>query len=138
VGTLQPSIAARRAQGIKTRSVNLALAVVRRILNLATHLWCDENGLTWRDTTPLIQILPVTDARKPDRNRSSGLCYGSAALSFAALSAKLRVVATAGGTGIACSEGETVPAQSRPLCRTLPPGQFVSHSTRLRLSQHPW
>jgi integrase len=65
LGTLQPFIAARRAQGIKTKSINLALAVVRRILNLAARLWRDENGLTWLETAPLIQMLPVTDARKP-------------------------------------------------------------------------
>ena len=63
--TLQPFIEARRKQGRKTKSINLALAVVRRILNLAARLWRDENGLTWLDTPPLIQLLPVTDARKP-------------------------------------------------------------------------
>ncbi|HEB59687.1 MAG TPA: site-specific integrase, partial [Gammaproteobacteria bacterium] len=36
-----------------------------RILNLAARLWRDENGLTWLETPPLIQMLPVTDARKP-------------------------------------------------------------------------
>jgi len=65
LGTLQPFIAARREQGIKTKSINLALGVVRRVLNLAARLWRDENGLTWLDTSPLIQMLPVHDARKP-------------------------------------------------------------------------
>lgn len=65
LGTLQPFIEARRKQGIKTKSINLALAVVRRILNLAARLWRDEHGLTWLETPPLIQMLPVTDARKP-------------------------------------------------------------------------
>ncbi|MCP4235634.1 MAG: tyrosine-type recombinase/integrase [Aestuariibacter sp.] len=65
LGTLQPFIEARRKQGIKTKSINLALGVVRRILNLAARLWRDDNGLTWLDTPPLIQMLPVTDARKP-------------------------------------------------------------------------
>jgi integrase len=65
LGTLQPFIQARREQGIKTKSINLALGVVRRILNLAARLWRDENGLTWLDTPPLIQMLKVTDARKP-------------------------------------------------------------------------
>ena len=63
--TLRPFITARRKQGIKTKSINLALAVVRRILNLAARLWRDENSLTWLETPPLIQMLPVTDARKP-------------------------------------------------------------------------
>jgi integrase len=65
LGPLQPFIEGRRQQGIKTKSINLALAVVRRILNLAARLWRDDNGLTWLDTAPLIQMLPVTDARKP-------------------------------------------------------------------------
>ncbi len=64
-GSLQAFIEARRNQGIKTKSINLALSVVRRILNLAARLWRDENGLTWLETPPLIQMLPVTDARKP-------------------------------------------------------------------------
>ena len=54
LGTLQPFIAARRKQGIKTTSINLALGVVRRILNLAARLWAHENGLTWLETPPLI------------------------------------------------------------------------------------
>ena len=65
LGTLQPFIEARRKQGIKTKSINLALSAVRRILNLAARLWRDEHGLTWLETPPLIQMLPVTDARKP-------------------------------------------------------------------------
>lgn len=65
LGTLQPFIDARRAKGIKTKSINLALAVVRRVLNLASRLWRDEQGLSWLETPPLIQMLPVTDARKP-------------------------------------------------------------------------
>jgi integrase len=65
LGSLHPFIKDRRQQGIKTKSINLALSVVRRILNLAARLWRDENGLTWLETPPLIQMLPVTDARKP-------------------------------------------------------------------------
>ena len=65
LGTLQTFIEARRKQGVKNKSINLALSVVRRILNLAARLWRDENGLTWLETSPLIQMLPLTDARKP-------------------------------------------------------------------------
>lgn len=65
LGTLQPFIELRRRQGVKTKTINLALSVVRRILNLAARLWRDENGLTWLQTPPLIQMLPVTDARMP-------------------------------------------------------------------------
>ena len=65
LGTLQPFIEARRKQGVKTATINHGLAAVRRILNLAARLWRDEHGLTWLETAPLIQLLPVTDARQP-------------------------------------------------------------------------
>lgn len=65
LGTLQPFIEARRQQGIRTKSINLALGCVRRVLNLAARLWRDGNGLTWLEIAPLIQMLPVTDARRP-------------------------------------------------------------------------
>ena len=64
-GTLQPYIAARRAAGIKSKTVNNALSVTRRILNLAARKWRDEHGLTWLETSPLISMLPDTDSRKP-------------------------------------------------------------------------
>lgn len=66
LGTLNSFIAARRADGVKTKTINHALAVVRRILNLSARLWRDdETGLTWLETAPLIQLLLVTDARAP-------------------------------------------------------------------------
>ncbi len=64
-GTLEPYISTRRKAGIKTATVNRDLAVVRRILNLAARLWRDENGLTWLEVPPMIQFLPVVDAREP-------------------------------------------------------------------------
>ena len=45
--------------------MNLSLSVVRRILNLSARLWRDENGRPWLDTPPLIQMLPLNDARRP-------------------------------------------------------------------------
>jgi len=65
LGSLRIFIEARKKEGVKTKTINLALSVVRRILNLAARLWRDENGLTWLATSPLVQMLPVTDARKP-------------------------------------------------------------------------
>lgn len=65
MGTLQPFIGARRAQGIKTKSINLALGVVRHVLNLAASEWLDENNLTWLQSPPKIKLLKVEDARKP-------------------------------------------------------------------------
>ena len=64
-GTLRPFITARRERGVKTKSINLALGVVRHILNLAASEWLDENNLTWLQPPPKIKLLPVTDARKP-------------------------------------------------------------------------
>ncbi len=65
LGTLAKFIAARKKQGVCSKTINLALSVVRRILNLAARLWRHENGLTWLETPPLIQMLPEMDARKP-------------------------------------------------------------------------
>lgn len=64
-GTLQPYITARRASGIKSKSINNALSIVRRILNLASRKWRDEHGLTWLGTPPLISMQSTHDARKP-------------------------------------------------------------------------
>lgn len=64
-GTLQPYIIVRRASGIKSKSINNALSIVRRILNLAARKWRDEHGLTWLETPPLISMLSTHDSRKP-------------------------------------------------------------------------
>ena len=61
--TLRPFIEKRQADGVKTSTINLALAVVRHILNLAAE-WRDENGLTWIEHAPKIRLLRVKDARK--------------------------------------------------------------------------
>ena len=52
-GTLQPFIQARRKQGIKTKSINIALGVVRHILNLAASEWLDKTLLALPNPTPL-------------------------------------------------------------------------------------
>jgi integrase len=65
IGSLKRFVEARRKAGIKTTSINLALGVVRHILNVAASEWIDESGLTWLDRPPKIKMLPVTDARKP-------------------------------------------------------------------------
>ena len=63
--TLQVFINGRRKEGKATRTINHGLAVVRRILNLATYEWFDENGMTWLATRPNIKLLPEPDLRKP-------------------------------------------------------------------------
>lgn len=65
MGALESFIEARRKEGVKTRTINHGLQVVRRILNLAASLWMDEHGQTWLQAAPKIKLLPETDARKP-------------------------------------------------------------------------
>ena len=65
LGALQPFIEHRQHAGVKVKSINLALGVVRRILNLSARLWRDEHGLTWLENAPLIQLLPDSTAREP-------------------------------------------------------------------------
>jgi site-specific recombinase XerC len=65
MGSLQEFIAKRRRDGVKTKTLNAALAVVRRVLNLASTEWMDEQGMTWLDSAPKIKLFPVKDARSP-------------------------------------------------------------------------
>jgi integrase len=65
MGTLRPFIEARQKQGRKAKSINLALGLVRHILNMAASEWLDENNLTWLATPPKIKLLKVTDAADP-------------------------------------------------------------------------
>ena len=55
----------RQKQGVKNRTINRSLQMIRRILNLAHQEWLDEFGLTWLSDAPKIKLLPVTDSRKP-------------------------------------------------------------------------
>jgi integrase len=65
MGTLQAFIAKRRQDGVKTKTVNSALAVVRRILNLSASEWMDEQGMTWLAAAPKIKLFAIHDARVP-------------------------------------------------------------------------
>jgi integrase len=65
MGTLRPFIEARHRTRRKSKTINLALAVVRRILNVAASEWLDEHNLTWLAAPPKIKLLKVTDARQP-------------------------------------------------------------------------
>jgi len=65
-GTLEPIKLAMGLKGRKTKTVNLVLQVVRKILNKAARRWRDEaSGKTWLDAAPLISLLQVKDARPP-------------------------------------------------------------------------
>ncbi|HXH54313.1 MAG TPA: tyrosine-type recombinase/integrase [Gammaproteobacteria bacterium] len=65
IGSLQTFMNARRQDGVKMRTINHGLKVVRRILNLASSEWMDEHGLTWLAHAPKIKLLPEPDLRKP-------------------------------------------------------------------------
>jgi integrase len=65
MGTLQPFIAARKAQGVKNRTINYGLQTVRHILNIAAGEWIDENNMTWLQSPPRIKFLPENDKRSP-------------------------------------------------------------------------
>ena len=65
MGSLQEFIAKRRRDGVKTKTLNLALGVVRRILNLAASEWIDRQGKTWLKQAPKIKLFPLRDARPP-------------------------------------------------------------------------
>ncbi len=60
--TLAPFVEHRKRSGIRPKSINNALGVVRRILNLAARSW-RENGLTWLETPPMITMLPLKGAQ---------------------------------------------------------------------------
>jgi len=65
LGSLQPWIDQRRAEGAAAGTINHGLKVVRRILNLAAHEWVDEFGLSWLLAAPKIKLLPDVDKRQP-------------------------------------------------------------------------
>jgi integrase len=57
-GTLQAFIESRRNAGIKSGTIKRDLAVVRRILTLASRVWRDEQGRPWLTTAPPIIEMP--------------------------------------------------------------------------------
>ncbi len=54
-----------RSRKVKPGTIRRDLAVVRRILNLAARSWRDEQGLSWLETAPLIQMPPDDNPRQP-------------------------------------------------------------------------
>jgi integrase len=63
--TLAPYVQSQLGNGLSPGTVNRDLAVVRRILNLASRLWRDETDRPWLPVTPLIQMLRHPHARQP-------------------------------------------------------------------------
>lgn len=64
-GNLETYIQARKITGVKNRTINYGLQVVRHILNLAAQEWLDENGLSWIASAPKIRLLPEHSKRLP-------------------------------------------------------------------------
>jgi len=58
-------IESRREEGVKNRTLNYALQVLRHLLKLAAEEWRDEKGNAWLLQAPKIKLLPLHDARKP-------------------------------------------------------------------------
>ncbi len=56
---LKPFINFRQKQGVKARTINMSLQVVRRILNLSARKW------RWLKVMPLLDFLPETDKKDP-------------------------------------------------------------------------
>jgi integrase len=64
-GTLQPYIDHRRRQGIKSATVVREMAVVRRILTLASRVWRDLDNQPWLSVAPLLRMPDWKDAAEP-------------------------------------------------------------------------
>ena len=63
-GTLQSYIE-ERSKKVRPGTINRDLTVVRRVLNLAARSWRDDEGHSWLETAPLIQMLPDHNPRQP-------------------------------------------------------------------------
>jgi len=46
-------------------TINRSLSIARRVLSLCAVLWRDEQGLSWLQTAPMIELLPNPDKREP-------------------------------------------------------------------------
>lgn len=55
---------ARRADGVTAGTIRKELSCLRRVLNLAARVWRHDNGMSWLDAPPLIEM-ERGPARKP-------------------------------------------------------------------------
>ncbi len=66
--TLAPYVNARLEDEISHKTINLALGVVRRILNLAAAVWRDDStGNTWLAQAPKLTMLPLVGHQRDPR-----------------------------------------------------------------------
>mgnify|MGYP001813482783 CR=1 FL=1 len=47
---------ARRSDGVTAGTINKELSCIRRVLNLAARVWRHDNGMSWLDSPPLIEM----------------------------------------------------------------------------------
>jgi hypothetical protein len=65
MGRLEPYIRWRLDRGQSPATVNRDIAIVRRILNLASRVWRDGSGRPWLDVAPIIPELRHPYPRLP-------------------------------------------------------------------------
>jgi integrase len=63
-GTLANYRQARRTDGVAAGTIRKELSCLRRVLNLAARVWRHDNGMSWLDTPPLIEM-EQGPARRP-------------------------------------------------------------------------
>lgn len=63
-GTLAQYRQARRADGVTAGTIRKELSCLRRVLNLAARVWRHEDGMSWLESPPLIEM-EEGPARKP-------------------------------------------------------------------------
>lgn len=63
--TVAPFIAARRADGIKNKSINNALAIINRICKLANSRWRHPDRRPWLSVPARVELLDLADRRLP-------------------------------------------------------------------------
>jgi integrase len=86
--TLTPYIRSRLANGLSPGTINRDLAVVIRILNLASRLWRDETDRPWLPIAPLIPM-----QRHPHRREPYPLSVAEQRLLFSELATHLASMA---------------------------------------------
>ncbi len=59
MGCLKAFIEVRRGEGVKNKTINNTLQIVRHVLNLASKEWVDDSNLTWLGATPKIKLLAI-------------------------------------------------------------------------------
>jgi hypothetical protein len=87
-GTLEPYIQFQRKKGNCGATINRELAVVKRILNLASRYWRDDRDLPWMSVAPMLPRL-----RQLHQRQSYPLSPAEQRLLFSELKGHLRTMA---------------------------------------------